>query len=240
MTGGGGRDLYLILGVAPGADQRAIDSAYRRLCRRHHPDVCRDPDAGARMREINAAYFVLRDPERRRGYDRRAAPAQPTAVRWEAARRAWRTAASGPHGVGRPPTDHRAPTVAPSARLRVTPGGVDFGFVRAGETATRTVLVQGLAGAGSPGGGAFHARVFTRGDWLRVDPSELGGAEVLLRVTADPRELSAFWQAPGAESARLEGSIELVDRHGSLRVPISAILRREPRGRWSPFGRRAG
>ena len=144
-----GRDLYRILGLAPGSDQRTIDSAYRRLCRRHHPDVCRDPDAGARMREINAAYFILRDPARRLTYDRRLGGSQPSAVRWEAARRAWRAAA-------RPPTDAAA-RPAPPARLRVTPGGVEFGFVRAGETATRPLVVQGLAGR------ALEARVFTRG-----------------------------------------------------------------------------
>lgn len=221
-----GRDLYRVLGIGPGADQPAIDSAYRRLCRRHHPDVCRDPDAGARMREINAAYAVLRDPARRMAYDRRAAASQPSAVRWEAARRAWRVAA-------RPPADR--PGAHPSlAWLRATPGGLDFGFVRAGETVTRPLVVRGL------GGGAVEARVFTRGDWLRVDRSELRGAEVLLQVTADPRELTAFWEAAGGESAKLEGSLELVDRHGSLRVPVSAILRREPRVWWNPFARRAG
>jgi hypothetical protein len=236
VTGDPGRDLYRLLGVAPGADQRTIDSAYRRLCRRHHPDVCRDPDAGARMREINAAYFVLRDPGRRLTYDRRLAGSQPSAVRWEAARRAWRAASRPPTPPGGhpvPASGHPVPGTRP-AGVRVTPGGVDFGFVRAGETATRPLVVQGLAGR------AVEARVFTRGDWLRVDRSELCGAEVVIHVTADPRELSAFWQAPGAESAKLEGSLELVDRHGSLKVPVSAILRREPRARWSPFGRRAG
>jgi hypothetical protein len=118
--------------------------------------------------------------------------------------------------------------------LRVTPEQLDLGFVRNGETVTRPLIVRGL------GGGAFEASVFTRGDWLRLDRSELRGAEAVLQVTADPRELSAFWRAPGAESARLEGSLELVDRHGSLRVPVSAIIRREPQGWWNPFGRRAG
>jgi hypothetical protein len=89
---------------------------------------------------------------------------------------------------------------------------------------------------------AAEARVFTRGDWLRVDRSEVGPGEVDLIVTADPRELHAFWDGAGAESARVDGCLEVVDRHGTTRVPAGAILRRDAAASawWNPFSRRVG
>ena len=88
----------------------------------------------------------------------------------------------------------------------------------------------------------MRARLLTRGDWLRVDRSELNGADVVVQVTADPRELAAFWSGAGAETARIDGWLELVDDRGSMRVPAGAILRRDlpAAAWWNPFARRAG
>lgn len=63
-------DLYTTLGVAATATTDQIEAAYRALARQYHPDVNRAPDAADRMRDINAAYRVLRDPQRRAEYDR--------------------------------------------------------------------------------------------------------------------------------------------------------------------------
>jgi len=63
------KDYYKILGVDRQADDRAIKSAYRRLARKHHPDVAKSKDAGERFKEISEAYEVLSDPEKRRRYD---------------------------------------------------------------------------------------------------------------------------------------------------------------------------
>src|SRR3990167_7424546 len=63
------KDYYRILGVDRKADDKAIKSAYRRLARKHHPDVARTKDAGERFKEISEAYEVLSDPEKRRRYD---------------------------------------------------------------------------------------------------------------------------------------------------------------------------
>ena len=63
-------DPYRLLQVDPSADAEVIAAAYRRLARLHHPDLSRDPDAEQRMAELNAAWAILRDPERRAAYDR--------------------------------------------------------------------------------------------------------------------------------------------------------------------------
>ena len=64
-------DYYATLGVARGATEAEIKTAYRGLARRHHPDVSEDKAAAeARFKEINEAYEVLSDPQKREMYDR--------------------------------------------------------------------------------------------------------------------------------------------------------------------------
>ncbi|MCJ7509305.1 MAG: J domain-containing protein [Dehalococcoidia bacterium] len=65
-----GKDYYAILGIKRDASDKEIRQAYRRLARKHHPDVNPgDKAAGERFKEINAAYEVISDPEKRRKYD---------------------------------------------------------------------------------------------------------------------------------------------------------------------------
>lgn len=65
------RDYYAVLGVGKQADAQAIKQAYRRLARKHHPDLNPgDHEAAERFKEIGEAYEVLSDPDRRRRYDR--------------------------------------------------------------------------------------------------------------------------------------------------------------------------
>jgi hypothetical protein len=66
-------DYYNVLGVEPGADDEHVQTAYRKQASQWHPDVCRHPDALERMRLINEAYSVLRNPHLRATYDLRAA-----------------------------------------------------------------------------------------------------------------------------------------------------------------------
>ena len=65
------RDYYEILGVDRGADDAALKSAFRKQAMEHHPDRnggCEDSEA--RFKEINEAYSVLSDPQKRAAYDR--------------------------------------------------------------------------------------------------------------------------------------------------------------------------
>jgi len=63
------RDYYAILGVPRDADTESIKRAYRKLARQYHPDVNPDPAAQERFKEINAAYEVLSDDQKRQIVD---------------------------------------------------------------------------------------------------------------------------------------------------------------------------
>ena len=70
MARSGYKDYWKVLQVPKGADQATIKQAFRRLARQHHPDVKpNDKAAEARFKEINEAYEVLSDPEKRRRYE---------------------------------------------------------------------------------------------------------------------------------------------------------------------------
>ena len=67
-------DPYKVLQVDAEADPEVIQAAYRRLAQKYHPDIA-GTEAAERMRRLNAAWEILRDPERRAAHDRRRAAA---------------------------------------------------------------------------------------------------------------------------------------------------------------------
>jgi curved DNA-binding protein len=82
------KDYYATLGVAPEADEAAIKAAYRKLARKYHPDVSKEPGAEDKFKEVSEAYEVLRDAARRADYDQL---------------RTYRTAHAGGRGGFEPP-----------------------------------------------------------------------------------------------------------------------------------------
>ncbi|MDQ1817916.1 DnaJ C-terminal domain-containing protein [Massilia sp. CCM 9210] len=63
------KDYYKTLGIDKGASAEDIKKAYRRLVRKYHPDVSKAPDADHRTKEVNEAYGVLGDADKRAAYD---------------------------------------------------------------------------------------------------------------------------------------------------------------------------
>jgi len=71
-------DPYRVLDVGRDADADTIKKAYKKLAKKYHPDVNKDPSADERFKEVNAAFDILKDPEKRRRFDTFGSPDGPT------------------------------------------------------------------------------------------------------------------------------------------------------------------
>jgi curved DNA-binding protein len=140
------KDYYKIVGVPRDATADDIKSAYRRMARKHHPDVSKDPQAETRFKELGEAYEVLKDPVKRAAYDRLGAD-------WKAGQ-----------DFRRPP-DWNAGVEAPGEGF--SPGDTadfsDFFEALFGHAA------RGYPGAGRGGRASFHAEGEDRHARVLVD-----------------------------------------------------------------------
>jgi curved DNA-binding protein len=140
------KDYYKTLGVPRTASDKDIKAAYRKLARKHHPDVNKgDPRAEARFKEINEANAVLSDPEKRRRYD-----------------------ALGPDWAA-----HARAGPRPGAGARGGQVHVDFGEDMGGfSDFFRTIFGGGFGGGGGEG---FGGAPGGRGGFREVDLEEVFG-----------------------------------------------------------------
>lgn len=63
------KNYYKLMGVQPTASPQEIKQAYRKLARKYHPDVSKEPNAEQKFKEVGEAYEVLKDPKKRKQYD---------------------------------------------------------------------------------------------------------------------------------------------------------------------------
>jgi hypothetical protein len=180
-------DPYEVLQVDPGADADVIEAAYRVLARRYHPDRNRSAEATGQMARINGAWELLRDPERRRAYDRSRGLTQPV----------YPTRSTSPVSRGAPAKT--SPGGGPA--LHLVPEEIAAGRLRRG--AARGVAVGVFT---EPPGIRVALTVTEGGSWLRVNPAllqELDEDQAQVRIhTARLRpgrhtgavELSTSWE----------------------------------------------
>jgi curved DNA-binding protein len=156
------KDYYKILGVPRNATEKDIKAAYRRMARKHHPDVNKgDAKAEAKFKEINEANAVLSDPEKRRRYDT-------LGPDWEAFAR-------------RPPPPGAGRAGAGPGRVHVDFGEDVGGF----SDFFRTIFGGGFGGTG--GGDDFGGR----GGFREVDIGEMfGGARAAGQDVETPVDLT--------------------------------------------------
>jgi DnaJ-class molecular chaperone len=168
------RDYYKTLGVPRTATQADIKKAFRKLARKHHPDVNKtDASAEDRFKEVNEAYAVLGEPDKRKAYDTLGAD-------WEAYQRAGASGAgasgAGPFGgFGR------------AGGAGASPGGIRFEY--RGDPADlagfsdffRTFFATGEAPGASTGGSRRRTATRTMAGGIDIDEL-LGG----LGATATP------------------------------------------------------
>lgn len=121
MADGNRFDPYRVLGVGRGATRTQVARAYRTLAKRLHPDL-HGPDDSGRMQQLNRAFAVLSDPERRRDWDARHSPA-PSEAHWTTGQRppSAPAAAAGPSTWASWEAKRPAVENAPG-RVRVEPG----------------------------------------------------------------------------------------------------------------------
>ncbi|KOX06119.1 molecular chaperone DnaJ [Streptomyces sp. NRRL B-1140] len=135
------QDFYEVLGVSRTATQDEIQQAYRKLARKYHPDVNKDPGAEERFKDLNEAYSVLSDPKTRARYDRFGEDFRKVPEDWEERV----GAGAGPGGGFRT----RRTAGAGGPRARYTGFGDDF----AAEGVDIEDLLGSLFGAGAAPGG---------------------------------------------------------------------------------------
>lgn len=146
------KDYYATLGVDKRATDDEIQKAYRKLARKYHPDINKEPEAEAKFKEIGEAYEVLKDEDKRKRYDRFGS--------------AWKQAGQGAPGGGQPDWEEvfrnfggapggvrggRGGFQGGEVRFETGPGFGEGGFGGSGFSSFFDMLFGGAAGAAGAG-----------------------------------------------------------------------------------------
>lgn len=161
------RDLYEVLGVSRHATADEIRSAHRRLARKLHPDINKGPDAAAKFAEVQEAYDVLSDPEKRKRYDQFGHAGL------------GEMPMGGPGGPGGPGAPHGPTYTWTNVGGRGGPGGnVDIGDI--GEIFEE--MFGGRAGGPFGGGGGGFGGFGGRGQRAKARPARGRDAERTIEI----------------------------------------------------------
>ncbi|GAB4400529.1 MAG: hypothetical protein Kow00123_08660 [Anaerolineales bacterium] len=177
-------DYYRILQVDPEADPDVVEAAYKRLARKYHPDLNPDPDANQRMQEINLAYEVLGDPQKRAEYHQE----------WQRVygSRYHVSATQGPLWVA---------DIRPS--LTLTPAEVRFDHVQRGQVVEADVTLS-MSRAGR-----FRGEMMPHQSWIRAKVAARRKDAVVIRITVDTTDLrgGVTYQGRVAITSLLYGAV---------------------------------
>jgi hypothetical protein len=197
-------DYYRVLQVDPEADPDVVEAAYKRLARKYHPDLNPDPDANQRMQEINLAYEVLGDPEKRAEYHQQ-----------------WQRVYGSQHYAARATVSPWLGGVRPSVTL--TPERVQFDGVQRGQVVDAEVTIS-LSRAGR-----FQGEMLPHQSWIRAKVASRRKGAVVIRITVDTSDLrgGVTYEGSVAITSLLYGTV-LIPVRVSVAPEPRPILKVEP------------
>jgi curved DNA-binding protein len=210
------KDYYAILGVDKSASADEIKRAYRKLARKYHPDLNpNDQAAEARFKEVNEAYEVLSDTDKRQKYDQFG--------------QYWKQAGQGWPGGGGTATDF---------------GGFDFSSYGSFDEFINELLGRFAGGGAAPGGRTYSYRTGTRGTRPGTGFEDFGGfgqGAAGLNLDQESSITLTFSEAfHGTQKQLRLGGSEVV----TVRIPAGAKtgsrIRIRGKGQADPYGSRRG
>lgn len=207
-------DYYKILQVDPSAEPEVIETVYKRLARKYHPDVNKADDANQRMQAINLAYEVLSDPRKRAEYDclraRRAVP-RPARAGKRYSTPSWRRTSPRYRGYEHEEAVRARPT------LMAWPASLDFGSMSKGDSRSASVRI------GITQGRTMNGKVLANQRWIKIGPLQrFDESSAIVQIGVDTTTLR--------DGMKHEGTVTVKSlAYGTLIVPVSVYVMAEPR-----------